>query len=86
MTKAITLARSVSAGGAIRLAELAANGNNTAGLRAPDALSNDITWKLPIQDGQVNQALITDGSGNLSFANAGISAGKAIAMAIVFGG
>jgi hypothetical protein len=29
--------------------------------------------------------MLTDGSGNLSFGDAGISTGKAIAMAIVFG-
>ena len=32
-----------------------------------------------------DQALITNGSGTLSFGSAGISTGKAIAMAIVFG-
>ena len=40
---------------------------------------------FPNADGSANQALITDGSGTLSFGSAGISTGKAIAMAIVFG-
>jgi len=31
------------------------------------------------------QALVSDGSGTLSFADGGISTGKSIAMAIVFG-
>ena len=41
--------------------------------------------ELPNADGTNGQALVTDGSGKLSFASAGISTGKAIAMAIVFG-
>lgn len=40
---------------------------------------------LPTSDGSSGQALVTNGSGTLSFGSAGISTGKAIAMAIVFG-
>jgi hypothetical protein len=40
---------------------------------------------FPNADGSANQALITNGSGTLSFGSAGITTGKAIAMAIVFG-
>ena len=40
---------------------------------------------FPAADGTSGQALVTDGSGTLSFDTAGISTGKAIAMAIVFG-
>jgi len=41
---------------------------------------------LPSSDGSANQILVTNGSGTLSFAdNSGISMGKAIAAAIVFG-
>ncbi|NBT76475.1 MAG: hypothetical protein EBT15_11030 [Betaproteobacteria bacterium] len=84
MAKPRTLADLVAAGGAARLAELATNGTNTVGLKAPDALAADVTWKLPSADGTNGQAMVTDGAGNLSFGNAGISTGKAIAMAIVF--
>lgn len=42
-------------------------------------------FKLPSADGTSGQALVTDASGQLSFDTAGISTGKAIAMAIVFG-
>ena len=42
-------------------------------------------FTLPAADGTANQAMLTDGSGNLSFGDAGIGIGKAIAMAIVFG-
>jgi len=41
--------------------------------------------ELPDADGTDGQALVTDGNGKLSFGSAGISTGKAIAMAIVFG-
>jgi hypothetical protein len=40
---------------------------------------------LPTADGTNGQAVVTDGSGNLSFGSAGISAGKSIAFAMVFG-
>jgi len=42
-------------------------------------------FTLPTSDGSDGQALVTDGAGNVSFGSAGISTGKAIAMAIVFG-
>jgi hypothetical protein len=46
------------------------------------------TFTLPTTDGTANQVLQTNGSGTLSFATSsgGITTGKAIAMAIVFGG
>jgi len=40
---------------------------------------------LPTSDGSNGQALVTNGNGTVSFGSAGISTGKAIAMAIVFG-
>ena len=40
---------------------------------------------LPTSDGTNGQALVTNGSGTISFGSAGIGTGKAIAMAIVFG-
>ena len=43
------------------------------------------TFTLPTVDGTNGQALTTDGSGTLTFSDAGISTGKSIAMAIVFG-
>jgi len=45
------------------------------------------TFTLPTTDGTSGQVVQTDGSGNLTFVTAasGISTGKAIAMAIVFG-
>jgi len=49
------------------------------------AVSGSTTFVLPTADGTSGQALTTNGSGTLSFGDAGISTGKAIAMAIVFG-
>ena len=43
------------------------------------------TFTLPTSDGNADQALVTNGSATLSFADAGIGIGKSIAMAIVFG-
>ena len=42
-------------------------------------------YTLPAGDGSNGQALVTDGSGSVSFGSAGISTGKAIAMAMIFG-
>ena len=42
-------------------------------------------YTFPAADGTNGQALITDGSGSVSFGAAGISTGKAIAMAMIFG-
>lgn len=43
---------------------------NYVGFRASSTLSGDAIWTLPTGDGSTNDFLITDGSGNLSFANA----------------
>ena len=42
-------------------------------------------FTLPTTDGSNGQALVTNGSGTLSFSDAGITTGKAIAVALVFG-
>ena len=42
-------------------------------------------FTLPSSDGTNGQALVTNGSKTLSFATAGITTGKAIAMAMIFG-
>lgn len=51
----------------------------------PHSASATYSLELPNADGTSGQALLTDGSGKLSFGAAGINTGKAIAMAIVFG-
>lgn len=61
-----------------------ASGTGTTTLQTANT-SSSTTFTLPGTDGTSGQALVTDGSGNLSFGNAGISTGKAIAMAMIFG-
>ena len=88
---AINPAGFVSVGGAatqsgeIRFLEDTDNGSSYVSLKSASALSGNATFILPTADGSNGQAMVTDGSGNLSFGTAGISTGKAIAMAIVFG-
>ena len=48
-------------------------------------MTNPAGLNYPTADGSANQAIVTNGSGTLSFAQAGITTGKAIAMAMVFG-
>lgn len=43
--------------------------SNYIALQAPATISTNFTLTLPTNDGVANQALITDGSGTLSFAN-----------------
>ena len=48
-------------------------------------MNNPANLKYPTADGTSGQAVLTDGAGNLSFGQAGISTGKSIAMAMIFG-
>ena len=54
------------------------SGGNVVSLNAPTNAPSaaDVAFKLPNQDGSASQALVTDGSGNLSFASVA-GAGKA---------
>jgi hypothetical protein len=62
-----------------------ADNSNYVSLRAGATIASNVSFTLPTADGTSGQAIVTNGSGALSFATAGISTGKAIAMAIVFG-
>ena len=57
----------------VRFRETTANGTNYIGLKAPASVSADLTFTLPATDGTNGQALVTNGSGVLSFTT--ISAG-----------
>ena len=49
-------------------------------------ISSSLTFKLPTADGTSGQLMQTDGAGNLSFTTvSGVTTGKAIAMAMIFG-
>ena len=74
-----------TAGAEIRLPEDTDNGTNYVALKAANSIASNLTLTLPSSDGSSGQAITTDGSGNLSFSTAGVSTGKAIAMALIFG-
>ena len=72
---------------ALKLAD--ADNSAFVGIDAPTTVSGSYTLTLPAAVGSASQALVTtDGSGTLGFTSTstfGITTGKAIAMAIVFG-
>ena len=84
-TQSVEVLGTTSSGGYSRFYEDADNGTNYVQLQAPDSVASNVTFKLPSADGTSGQAVVTDGSGNLSFGSAGISTGKSIAMAMIFG-
>ncbi len=60
--------------GEIRFQELAANGTNYTGFKAPDSLTANTVYALPTADGTSGQLLQTNGSGALAWATAAVSA------------
>jgi hypothetical protein len=82
----LDVAGTSAAGANLKLYEDTDNGTNFVSLKAADTIATNVTFTLPAADGTNGQALITNGSGTLSFGSAGISTGKAIAMAMIFGG
>ena len=76
-----------AAGGAARFYEDTDNGTNYTGLQAAASIASNVTFTLPNADGTSGQVLQTNGSGVLSFTtpSAGITTGKSIAMAMIFG-
>jgi len=81
----LDVAGTSGAGANLKLYEDTDNGTNFVSLKAADTIASNVTFTLPAADGTNGQALITNGSGTLSFGSAGISTGKAIAMAMIFG-
>ena len=63
----------IAAQGDLRLAD--ADSSHYVALQAPATVASNVTLTLPANDGDADQALITDGSGNLSFST--ISGGAA---------
>jgi hypothetical protein len=66
--------------GLVTLREATANGTNTVSLRAPAALSSDVTLTLPNSAGTNGQFLSTDGSGNLAWSTGGGGSGSVNVM------
>ena len=80
----VNLVANATRAGTLRFTEDTDDGSNYLDLKA-GAMGSNLAFTLPTADGTSGQAITTNGSGALSFADAGISTGKAIAMAIVFG-
>ena len=53
----------------MRLSELAVNGTNFTGFKAPAALAADVMYTMPLADGAAGQVLSTNASGTLSWIN-----------------
>ncbi len=63
-----------------------ADDSAAVGFKAPTTVSGAVTWVLPAADATTSgYALTSDASGTLSWASGGVSTGKAIAMAMIFG-
>lgn len=60
-----------TSGAEIRLPEDTDNGSNYVALKAADSIATNLTLTLPAADGTSGQALVTNGSGTLSFGTAG---------------
>jgi hypothetical protein len=67
----INTAITLNATGELRLADT--DSSNYVGFKSPGTVSTNKIWTLPSADGSANQALTTNGSGVLSFADAGRS-------------
>ena len=67
--------RTTSLPSEIHLREAAVNGVNYVGLKPPTSLAADIIFQLMGADGTPGQAIVTDGSRNLSFATVGGGSG-----------
>jgi len=73
----------VTAQGDVRFEDT--TGGQYVALQAPGTVATNITFTLPGTDGSSGQAIVTNGSGVLSFGTAGITAGQSIAFALIFG-
>jgi hypothetical protein len=64
-----------------------AAGGQYVAFAAPATVASNVTWTLPSADGTNGQFLSTNGTGTLAWTSptGGISTGKAIAMAMIFG-
>ena len=55
----------------LRFEEATANGDNYVAFQAPAAISSNVTWTLPTADSSGSQALVSNGSGVLSWSSTG---------------
>ena len=75
----------IGAQGDLRLAD--SDSSNYVAFQAPAVVASNLTLTVPSADGTSGQALVTNGSGTLSFATitSGVSKGQSIAFALIFG-
>jgi hypothetical protein len=59
----------------LKLYEDTDNGTNYVAFKSPASVASNVTWTLPSTDGSANQAIVTNGSGTLSFASVTTSPG-----------
>ena len=86
-TGAYNFAGTADTAAEIRWFEDSDNGSNYVSFKAPATIATNVAWTLPAADGTTGQVLSTDGSGTLSWSTSsgGITTGKSIAMAMIFG-
>jgi len=73
----------VTAQGDVRFEDT--TGGQYVALQAPGTVATNVIFTLPGADGSANQAIVTNGSGVLSFGDAGVSQAKVTAIAMIFG-
>jgi len=76
---------SASSAASLALAEDTDNGTHKVTLSAPAALAADYTLTLPTTDGDANQVLQTDGSGNTSWVTPSAGGGETISSFLLMG-
>jgi len=62
-------ATNITTTSAVSFVETSAGASNIVSFIAPASITTNYTLTLPVEDGSSNQALTTDGSGNLSFSS-----------------
>ena len=73
----------IGAQGDLRLAD--SDSSNYVALQAPATVASNVTFTLPSTDGSNGQALVTNGSGVLSFGSAGLSRAQVTTISLVYG-
>tara|TARA_R110000851_G_scaffold111171_1_gene234223 strand:- start:1482 stop:2447 length:966 start_codon:yes stop_codon:yes gene_type:complete len=68
-TPTVATSITINAAGEVRFGD--DNTSNYVGFKSPGTVSSNVIWTLPSEDGTSGQALVSNGSGVLSFAAAG---------------
>lgn len=72
----------IGAQGDLRLAD--SDSSNYVALQAPATVASNLTFTLPSTDGSSGQALVTNGSGVLSFGSAGLTRAQVTTIAMLY--